>query len=116
MIRKIFRTELASVARPAVSAGDRSVRQDGFVCDRVREATLLSRNRRRRAMSEASAPTGRWLSRALWRWFEITGRDYMRAMGVPPDDSRTPEPVDAYIADGIAQIERFLARQLRLRQ
>jgi hypothetical protein len=66
-------------------------------------------------MSEASAPTGRWLSRVLWRWFELTGRDYMRVMGVSPDDSQIPEPEDAYIADGIAQIEQFLARQLRRR-
>jgi len=67
-------------------------------------------------MSEASTPAGRWLSRALWRWFEITGRDYMRVMGVSPDgDDQTPDLADAYIADGIAQIERFLSRQARRR-
>jgi hypothetical protein len=67
-------------------------------------------------MSEASAPTGRWLSRVLRRWFVLAGRDYMRVMGVSPlGDGRTPDPVDAYVADGIAQIERFLARQVHRR-
>jgi hypothetical protein len=36
-------------------------------------------------------------------------------MGLSPDDDRPPEPLDTYIADGIAQIGRFLARQLRRR-
>jgi len=64
-------------------------------------------------MSEASAPTGCWLRRALGHWLELTGRDYMRIMGLPLDGSQAPDPIDAYVADGIDQIERFLARPRR---
>ena len=64
-------------------------------------------------MSEAPVPAGRWLRRTLWRWLERTGRDYMRSMGIPPDDGPPPEPSETYIADGIADLERLLARQQR---
>ena len=55
------------------------------------------------------------LHRAFWRYCELVGQ--CEADGQPVDEAADgqPDPTDAYIADGIRELERFIARRGRRR-
>ena len=55
------------------------------------------------------------LHRAFWRYCELVGR--CEADELPADEATgaQPDPTDAYIADGIRELERFVARRGRRR-
>jgi hypothetical protein len=55
------------------------------------------------------------LHRAFWRYCELVGQ--CEADGRPADEAADgqPDPTDAYIADGIRELERFIARRGRRR-
>jgi hypothetical protein len=56
------------------------------------------------------------LNRVFWRWCELVGQ--CEAATLRDDDldgCQPPDPGDAYIANGIRQLERFVAHRSRLR-
>jgi hypothetical protein len=59
------------------------------------------------------------LHRAFWRYCELVGRcEADERPADEPADGVTaglPDPTDAYIADGIRELERFIARRGRRR-
>jgi hypothetical protein len=67
-------------------------------------------------LDQTTILAGHWLSRTLWRVFEVTGQHYMHAEGVLTEpDSRPLYPEKEQIVNGIAEIERFLSKRARRR-
>jgi hypothetical protein len=55
------------------------------------------------------------LHRAFWRYCELVGRCEADERPAGEATDGQPDPTDAYIADGITELERFAARRGRRR-